>query len=151
MTPEVFKTEITSRFPSVTFEENTESPVMLVAAADFRNLMQTLHDDDRFAFGYLFCVTCVDWKDHFQMVYHLRCPASFFECVVKVKLTDTDNPILPTVSDIWKGAALQECEAYDFFGVHFSGHPNLRRIFLTPDWKGFPMRKNYEDVNMIRL
>jgi NADH-quinone oxidoreductase subunit C len=68
-----------------------------------------------------------------------------------VKL-DHDYPVIRTVSDIWRTAEFHEREAYDLFGVVFTGHPDLRRLFMTDDWKGWPLRKDYEDpVNMIKL
>jgi NADH:ubiquinone oxidoreductase subunit C len=71
--------------------------------------------------------------------------------VVKVKL-DHDQPVIRTVSDIWRTAEFHEREAFDLFGVVFTGHPDLRRLFMTDDWNGWPLRKDYEDpVNMIKL
>ena len=59
---------------------------------------------------------------------------------------------MPTATVLWDGANWMERETYDFFGVVFEGHPDLRRLLLTEDWKGWPLRKDYEDpVNMIRL
>jgi NADH:ubiquinone oxidoreductase subunit C len=71
--------------------------------------------------------------------------------VVKVKL-DKTNPEIMTVSDIWRTAEMLEREVYDLFGVQFLEHPDLRRLLLTDDWVGYPLRKDYEDpINMIKL
>ena len=100
---------------------------------------------------FLFCLTCVDWKTHFTMVYHLRSTIHRHIVVVKSKL-DHINPEIETVSDIWRTAEFHEREAYDLFGVKFINHPDLRRLFMTEDWKGWPLRKDYDDpVNMIKL
>jgi NADH:ubiquinone oxidoreductase subunit C len=70
---------------------------------------------------------------------------------VKVKI-DRSVPEIETVSDIWRTAEFHEREVYDLFGVNFIHHPDLRRLFLTDEWKGWPLRKDYEDpVNMIKL
>ena len=70
---------------------------------------------------------------------------------IKVKI-EKANPIVDTVCDIWRTAEFHEREAYDLLGVEFVGHPDLRRLFLTPDHEGFPLRKDYEDpINMIKL
>jgi NADH:ubiquinone oxidoreductase subunit C len=70
---------------------------------------------------------------------------------VKVKL-DRSNPEIETVNQIWRTAELNEREVYDLFGVKFLHHPDLRRILLTDDWEGWPLRKDYEDpVNIIKL
>jgi NADH-quinone oxidoreductase subunit C len=96
-------------------------------------------------------VTAIDWKTHFTMVYHLTSTMYRHTVVVKVKL-DHDHPVIRTVSDIWRTAEFHEREAFDLFGVVFTGHPDLRRLFMTDDWKGWPLRKDYEDpVNMIKL
>jgi NADH:ubiquinone oxidoreductase subunit C len=60
-----------------------------------------------------------------------------------------DNPLVPTVMDIWPIAEWQEREVYDLFGVLYDGHPDLRRLFLEDDWVGFPLRKDYEDDFML--
>ncbi len=85
------------------------------------------------------------------MVMHLTSTTQRHSVVVKTKL-ERDNPLIDTVSNIWKTAEFHEREVYDLFGVQFQGHPDMRRLFMTDDWKGWPLRKDYEDaVNMIRL
>ena len=70
--------------------------------------------------------------------------------VVKVKTSDRENPVLDTVSDIWRTAEFHEMEVFDFFGIRFNDHPNMKRLFLPPEWEGYPLRKDYEDeVNMV--
>jgi NADH:ubiquinone oxidoreductase subunit C len=70
---------------------------------------------------------------------------------VKVKL-DHVTPEIETVSDIWRTAEFHEREVFDLFGVWFLHHPDLRRLLLTDDWVGYPLRKDYEDpINMIKL
>jgi len=85
------------------------------------------------------------------MVYHLRSISQKNIVVVKAKM-DRNDPQIATVSDIWRTAEFHEREAYDLFGVQFIDHPDLRRLFLTDDYEGFPLRKDFEDpVNMIKL
>ena len=85
------------------------------------------------------------------MVYHLTSTMYRHTIVVKSKL-DRNNPEIETVSDIWRTADFHEREVYDLFGVKFLHHPDLRRLLLTDDWIGYPLRKDYEDpVNMIKL
>ena len=128
--------------PAAVFEENTQWPTMNIDSAEWRKL----------AFDYLFCVTCVDWKTHLTMVYHLSSTLHRHTIVVKAKIADRNNAIIDSVYNIWATAELNEREAYDLFGVHFTNHPDLRRLFLSEDWVGFPLRKDYEDpINMIKL
>jgi NADH:ubiquinone oxidoreductase subunit C len=60
-----------------------------------------------------------------------------------VKTYDRESPRVPSVCSVWPGANLQEREAYDLLGIHFEGHPDLRRIFLWDGFAGFPLRKDY--------
>ena len=85
------------------------------------------------------------------MVYHLTSTTYRHNIVVKSKL-DKVVPEIETVSDMWRTAEFHEREVYDLFGVNFLHHPDLRRLFLTDEWVGFPLRKDYEDpINMIKL
>jgi NADH:ubiquinone oxidoreductase subunit C len=71
--------------------------------------------------------------------------------VIKIQL-DRDLPVVATVSDIWRTADFHEREAFEMFGVQFTGHPDLRKLILPDDFEGFPMRKDFEDpINMIKL
>ena len=138
--------------PAAVFEENTQWPTMNIDSADWRKLAEALKNENDLAFDYLFCVTCVDWKTHLTMVYHLSSTLHRHTIVVKAKIADRNNAIIDRVYNIWATAELNEREAYDLFGVHFTNHPDLRRLFLSEDWVGFPLRKDYEDpINMIKL
>ena len=138
--------------PTAVFEENTQWPTMNIESAEWRKLAEELKADNDLAFDYLFCVTCVDWKTHLTMVYHLSSTVHRHTIVVKAKISDRDNAKIESVYNIWATAELNEREAYDLFGVHFTNHPDLRRLFLTDDWVGYPLRKDYEDpINIIKL
>ena len=151
MDKEALKEKIAAGLPSATFEEGPEWLTVMIDPADWRPCARQLRFTDGLDLDYLFCVTCVDWKTHFTMVYHLTSTTHRHTLVVKAKL-DHDNPEITTVSDIWRTAELHEREVYDLFGVRFIDHPDLRRLFMTDDWVGWPLRKDYEDpVNMIKL
>ena len=151
MTNEDLKTAIIDLLPSASFEEATEWLTLSVEPNVFKSFAQALRSTSTLHFDYLFCLTCVDWKTHFTMVYHLTSTKHRHTIVVKAKL-DRSNPEIETVSDIWRTAEFHEREAYDFFGVKFLNHPDLRRLFMTDEWEGWPLRKDYEDpINMIKL
>jgi len=107
-----------------------------------------LHSDLKF--DYLFCLTGMDWGEELGVIYHLESISNRHNIVVKVKTDDRENPTLDSLSDIWRTAEFHEMEVFDFFGIKFNNHPNLKRLFLTPDWVGYPLRKDYVDeANMI--
>ena len=135
--------------PAIILEEGGEWTTVQVPVSAWKQVAQKLFADQQLDF--LFCVTCVDWKTHLSMVYHLRSTITDATLVLKVQLNN-DQPEIDTVSDIWRTAEFHEREAYEMFGVTFIGHPDLRKLILPDDFEGFPMRKNFEDpVNMIKL
>jgi NADH-quinone oxidoreductase subunit C len=137
--------------PVQVFEEGAEWTTVVIDPSAWEAFARGLRSAPGLEFDYLFCVTAIDWKTHFTMVYHLTSTVYRHTVVVKVKL-DHDCPVIRTVADIWRTAEFHEREAYDLFGVVFTDHPDLRRLFLTDEWKGWPLRKDYEDpVNMIKL
>ncbi len=151
MTNEELKLSITTVLPSATFDETGEFLQVNLDAANLRLLMEALRSQKQLDFDSLFCLTCVDWKEYFTMVYHLFSRTHKHTIVVKAKISDVASPQIETVCDIWKTANFHEREVYDLFGVVFLKHPDLRRIFLEDDWEGYPLRKNYINENMIEL
>ena len=91
-------------------------------------------------------VTAVDYlgkkDDRYMMVYQLFSIASKDRLRIKTPVSEADGHI-PTVSQIWKTANWLEREVYDLFGIVFDNHPDLRRILMTDDWVGHPLRKDY--------
>ena len=151
MSNEEIKTIVSELLPKATFEEGGEWLNIGIDASEWKDAALKLRNCAAAPFNFLFCLTCIDWKTHFTMVYHLRSTTTLDNIVVKVKL-DRLNPEVITVWNIWLGAELFEREVYDLFGVIFLEHPDLRRLLLTDDWVGYPLRKDYEDpINMIKL
>lgn len=152
MTTEDLKNKITQLLPSAVFEEGGEWLNVQVTADELSALAQQLRNDPELHFDYLFCLTCVDWKTHLTMVYHLDSTVHRHNVVIKVKL-DAQQPQVPTVSHIWRTAEFHEREVYEMFGVDFKGHPDLRLLILPDGWEGKnPLRKDFDDpVNMIKL
>ncbi len=152
MTNEELKLKITTLLPNATFEEGGECVNVNADAADFKGFAQALRYHDDLFFDFLFCLTCIDWKTHFTMVYHLDSTRYHHNMVVRVKL-NAAQPEVASVSDIWQTANFHEREVYELFGVNFLDHPDLRLLILPDGWEGKnPLRKDFEDaVNMIRL
>ena len=152
MNKEELKIKLTELFPSVTFDESGEWLNMNTTAGNFLKTAELLRNNTTLNFDYLFCLTCVDWKTHLTMVYHLTSTDHRQPVVIKVQL-DRNKPEIETVSHIWKTAEFHEREVYEMFGVNFLNHPDLRLLILPDGWEGRnPMRKDFEDpVNMIKL
>jgi NADH-quinone oxidoreductase subunit C len=90
-------------------------------------------------------LTAVDWypsEPRFQITYHIL-SLSLKERVRLVVRLDSDAASLNSITSIWPAANFYEREVFDLFGVHFGGHPNLRRIMMPEDWQGHPLRKDY--------
>jgi NADH-quinone oxidoreductase subunit C len=152
MTNEELKTSIPTLLASAVIEDGSDFLTINVDATDWLAFAQQLRNDPPMQFNFLFCLTCVDWKTHLTMVYHLRSTIHRHEIVVKAKL-DRINPEIETVSNIWRTAEFHEREVYEMFGVKFLNHPDLRLLILPDGWEGKkPMLKDFEDpINMIRL
>ena len=152
MTNEELKAKITELLPAATFEEGGQWLTINVEPKDWRLLAGQLRQDASLFFDYLFCLTCIDWKTHLTMVYHLDSTKFRHNIVIKLKLI-AGNPTIETVSDIWKTANFHEREVYEMFGVNFLDHPDLRLLILPDGWEGKkPMLKDFEDpINMIKL
>ena len=105
--------------------------------------MQALHDDPDMDLVHLTNLCAVDFWDHFEVVYHIQ---SFYKnhiVTIKVDVPNREKPVCPSVVPVWYGAWMQECEAYDLFGIKFEGHPNLYRILLWEGYPGWPLRKDF--------
>ena len=151
MTNEELKQSLSTLFPAITYDETGEFLNAFIDPAGFHALMSTIRSDKDLHFDFLFCLTCIDWKTHLMMVYHLISKKHRHALVMKVKLDNVASPAIDTVSDIWKTAIFHEREVFDLFGVNFNNHPDMRRILLDESWEGFPLRKNYVDENMISI
>ena len=150
MTNEELRQFISTQVPEAVFEESQFLNVVVDGPNAFE-LLKTLRQNPDTRFDYLFCQSGVDWKEFFYVVYHLTSKEHKHTLVVKAKITDRINPEIESVAGIWKTAELNELEIFDLFGIRFTNHPNLRRLFLDDTW-GFPLRKDYTDeTNIVSL
>ncbi len=120
-----------------------------VHPGQLKSFMRFLKEDPELAFDSLFNMTGMDWGKELGAIYHLESRKHGHELTVRVKTGDRENPVLDTVEDLWFAAHIHECEIYDLFGIRFRGYDGLKRLFLTPAFKGYPLRKDYEDDYMI--
>ena len=146
------KSRILEIVPDAQPEENKQYLTLVVPAAGLHDLAIKMKNTPELAFDYLFCLSGVDYGKQLAVVYHLNSIQYKHSVVIKVKTDDRTNPAFDTVSDIWSTAEFHERETFDMFGIRFNNHPDLRRIFLEEDWKGFPLRKDYTDeVNIVEF
>jgi NADH-quinone oxidoreductase subunit C len=152
MLNEEIQHHLQTAFPSLSFEEGTEWPTMKVDTSDWLSLAHHVRHEQILHFNYLFCLTCIDWKSHLTMVYHLSSTTHRHNIVIKIQV-DATTPTVESVSSIWRTAEFHEREVYEMFGVHFLHHPDLRLLILPDGWEGKnPLRKDFEDpINMIKL
>ena len=152
MQTEDLKNQITQLLPGAAFEEGGEYLTINIEPADWPAFAAKLRQTESLFYDYLFCLTCIDWKTHLTMVYHLDSTKFHHPIVVKAKLNRA-NPEIETVSNIWQTANFHEREAYEMFGVNFLNHPDLRLLILPEGWEGRnPLLKDFDDpVNMVKL
>ena len=97
--------------------------------------------------GYDFLVDLVgmDYGDRLGAIYYVSKSEQQGEVIVlKTTTAERDNPRLPSICDIWEVGQVYEREVHDFLGIVFTGNPDMRRLFLRDDWKGYPLRKDYD-------
>ena len=115
-------------------------------------VLQFLKEDAGTGFGYLTDITAVHYPEsnHIAVVYHLHNMVHQLRIRVKVFINE-HAPTIPTATVLWNGANWMERETYDFFGVKFEGHPDLRRILNMDELNVHPMLKQYplEDPNRV--
>jgi NADH/F420H2 dehydrogenase subunit C len=151
MTKEELKHYLEVTFPTQEVKETFNFPLLIVNKENIIEVLTKLKTAPETQFNFLFCETAVDRNPSFEVVYHLTSTYYHHDLEVKVILEDRENPEIDSVYNLWEAADLYEDEIYDLFGIRFKGHPNLRRIMLTDEWKGYPLRKDYQDDNIISL
>ncbi|HAP50913.1 MAG TPA: NADH-quinone oxidoreductase subunit D [Porphyromonadaceae bacterium] len=146
------KDKIGALCPQAQFDSEGEFLLVTVDDAQWHALAVALKE--QLHFDQLMALVGMDWKDSMGCMYYLTNTATQEIIHVKVATTDREHPMLHSVSDVWAVANFQEREAYDFFGIVFINHPDMRRFFLRSDWVGHPLRKDYDEnpeLNPLRL
>jgi NADH-quinone oxidoreductase subunit C len=148
LTPEGVLARVATVLPAITrlALAETRGQAVVVAAPDAAaDALRTLRDDPELRFDFLADLTAVDYlgrTPRFEVVYQLVSLSQHHRLRVKVPV-DGDAPAVPTASGLWKSALWAEREAWDMFGIGFTGHPDLRRILMYPEFDGHALRKDY--------
>jgi NADH-quinone oxidoreductase subunit C len=134
-------TKIKERLPESILEVGRNS--ILVKPESLTGVMQFLKETPGLDFDYLNAITGVDYWDYFELVYQITSIHHNHSFVVKTRCYGRENPSIPSVTSVYRGADLQEREIYDLLGIVFTGHPNLKPILLWEGFQGYPLRKDY--------
>ncbi len=147
MNNELIKQRLTEKFGEVFFFEESHGMLSLTAPAD-QNLkvLQFLYDDEQLRFRFLTDLTGIHYPEknggELGVIYHLHNLADNIRLRIKV-FVPSEKPDVFTAVQLFPGANWMERETYDFFGINFIGHPDLRRILNADEMDYFPMRKEY--------
>lgn len=133
-------------FPSLS--EETTTGALLVEASDIKKACQFLKEN--LHFEQLACISAIDYKDKFAIVYNLYSYTTKEKITLKVFL-DKNSPSVESITPLWPAADWHEREAFDMMGITFINHPDLRRILLPDDWTQHPLRKDYSNENFVRM
>lgn len=117
---------------------------VIVRSTALLDVARFLRNDDAASFDYCCDVTASDWpprEQRFDIIYCLYSVRRRQRVRIKVRAAETEP--VPSVTDVWPAANWLEREMWDMFGVHITGHPDLRRILMPDNWQGFPQRKDY--------
>ncbi len=120
-------------------------PFISLKKSGLRDVAKLLKNDPELDFDYPVEVTAVDYPgdaERFEVVHVLWSIQHRRRVYLKTRTTEEDCAI-PSVADLWKGADFMERETYDMYGIEFTGHPDLRRIMMTDDFDGWPLRKDF--------
>ena len=146
MEPSELQAAVVTLDPSHQVREKADRPAVAVTLECFLSTMKKLKEDPFFGFDMLCAHAAIDWpkEERIELVYQLYSTLNQHYLMISLSLPRA-NPVAPSVCSLWKIAEWQEREVYDLFGVLYSSHPDLRRVFLEDDWQGFPLRKDYQD------
>ncbi|MFQ5682699.1 MAG: NADH-quinone oxidoreductase subunit C [Candidatus Binatia bacterium] len=120
--------------------------VIVIPKEEMGEIFRTLREDPNLKFNFLTDLTAVDFlgkkKPRFEIVYHLYSLSNKFRLRVKIPVAE-EEPIVASLTSLWKGADWLEREVWDMFGIRFLAHPDLKRILLYEEFQGHPLRKDY--------
>lgn len=133
--------KIASAFPgSVTAADKN---AVIVDSKSLYQVAEYLKNSAEFDFNYLANLTSVDYMDCFEVIYNLVSLNRNHSLTLKTRCYEREKPIVPSVVSLWRTADFQEREVYDLMGITFSGHPNMKRLFLWEEFQGHPLRRDY--------
>lgn len=141
LSPEDVAKQISERYSEAVIE--TSDYAVLINSQFLLDVAAFLKDTPELEFDYLTYITAVDYFEYFELIYQLTSIKHNHTMVLKTRCYGRENPTVPSVVSLWRGADYQEREIYDLMGIKFEGHPNMKRIVLWDGFQGHPLRKDY--------
>lgn len=135
-----------------TFDLNARPNAVVLSSEDLLTVCQELYQNPSTYFDMLSCITGIDngpQAGTMEVAYNLYSIPYNFHLMLKVTIP-RENPLIDSLSHIWKTADWLEREVFDMYGIIFNNHPDLRRILMPADWDGYPLRKDYKHQEYYR-
>jgi NADH-quinone oxidoreductase subunit C len=145
MQPDEISGAIRAKFPAITEEAGTRN---IITPKESLLEVARYVKSPPLALDNLHCITAIDRKERMELVYTLYSISEHHGLALKVHLTPQDLNVA-SLSGLWKSANWLEREVYDFFGINFLDHPDMRRILNPYDWKEYPLRKDYSNPDFV--
>lgn len=151
MNPADVKSKLESKFSGISLQIVNDS--LVVKAEDLTRVALFLKESPDLKMDYLSLITGVDYVEFLESVYHLYSAEKKFGPVILKVRVPRNQPHVPSLVSIYRGAEFQEREAFDMMGIIYDGHPDPRRIFMWEGFEGYPLRKDYipEDDDVLEM
>lgn len=156
---ELFKIAETYESDIKIFDESSDILDIVVSKEKYFHLASSLKNDENVKLDYLIDITAVDWNDHFDVIAQLMSTKFGHKVFLRVELSkkEISDEIkatsilasLESLTPLYPAADFKEREVYDMFGIYFENHPDMRRLFLDENFKGYPLRKDFTHPHII--
>lgn len=156
---ELFKIAETYESDIKIFDDSSDILDIVVSKEKYFHLANSLKNDENIKLDYLIDITAVDWNDHFDVIAQLMSTKFGHKVFLRVELSKKEISdetkatsilaSLDSLTPLYPAADFKEREVYDMFGIYFENHPDMRRLFLDENFKGYPLRKDFTHPHII--
>ena len=122
---------------------SADKDAVVVDSKSLYQVAEYLKNNTEYDFNYLANLTSVDYTDYFEVIYNLVSLNYNHSLTLKTRCYGRESPTISSVVSLWRTADFQEREIFDLMGITFSGHPNMKRLFLWEGFQGHPLRRDY--------